>query len=155
MGYKGPFNRTMADEVTPTIDTNAYTAGDVVGGLLTFDVCAAGGGGTIRHAWITDVHSEGADLTLYLFNATPTSIADDAAFAAAITIADLKNLVAVVSFAGADFTTINNMDWQSVDVDKSFKSGDPNVLYGYLVDGTGGTWAAATNLTIGLVVWAD
>ena len=139
--------------MTPTIGTDAYTANDVVGGLLTFDVLEAGGGGTVRHAYIIDDHSEGANLRLYIFRDLPSTIADDAAFAP--TVADLKKLVARVEFAGADFVTLNGNDWQMVDVDKSFEAGGPNKLYGYLVDESGGTWAAATDLTIGLVVWAD
>ncbi|QPC81065.1 hypothetical protein G4Y79_15280 [Phototrophicus methaneseepsis] len=148
-----PYNQTRHLQVTPPIDTNAYTANDVVGGLLTFGNLESGGGGTIRSAYIVDTHSEGADLTLYLFRSKPSTINDDAAFAP--TADDLKKLVAIVAFAGSDFVTLNSMDWQRKLLDVSFEAGDENALYGYLVDGTGGTWAAANNLTIGVDVWAD
>lgn len=93
-------------ELNPTIDTDAYTAGDVVGGLLTIPV---GRGGTLRQVRLVDNDNEGAELSLYLFRGTPTSIADDAAFATAFTEADNRLLIdEPLVFAAADYITVNS-----------------------------------------------
>jgi hypothetical protein len=112
----------------------AYTDGDVVGGLLTFDVGMVSGGGFIRRVRLIDEDSQDEPYTLYLFNAAPTTIADDAAFAAAMTVADLQKLITTVAISSA--TTLNTFDyWHSAVLEIPFTA---DVIYGYLV-ATGGT----------------
>lgn len=153
------YNRQKVITASPTIDTNAYTANDVVGGLLTFDISNAGGGGVVRWARVVDDDNEKAELTLYLFNAAPTTIADDAAFAPVV--ADLKNYVGKVLFEVADYETINGnavamighgVSTDLVNIDFPSSSGN---LYGYLVCTATPTYTAATDLTISLGVWLD
>lgn len=142
-----------------TVDTNAYTANDVVGGLLTFNVANAGGGGVIRWASIVDDDNEKAELALYLFDATPTTIADDAAFAPAI--ADLKKYIGKILFQAADYETINSnavaMIGHGVSTDLlniDFNTTNGNI-YGYLVCTATPTYTAVTDLTIRLGIWLD
>lgn len=117
-------------DVELTVDTDAYTAGDVVGGLLTFAVGTASGGGILNSIMLIDEDSEAEAYTLYLFDAKPSTIADDAAFAP--TIEDLRKLVAVVSIVS--YTTVNSKDYAYIpDINQVFgQLGDGN-LYGYLV----------------------
>jgi hypothetical protein len=119
-------------EVNPTIGTDAYTANDVVGGLLTFDVAnLINNGGIVNQVWLVDEDSQAEAYTLYLFDEQPSSIADDAAFAP--TVADLNKLVAVISIGSGDYTTVNSIDFAVInDVNDTFytTSGE---LYGYLV----------------------
>lgn len=153
------YNRQKIITTALTVGTDAYTANDVVGGLLTFNVANAGGGGVIRWASIVDDDNEKTELTLYLFSAAPTAIADDAAFAPAI--ADLKIYIGKILFQAADYETINNnavallghgASTDYLNVDFSTSSGN---IYGYLVCTATPTYTAATDLTVVLGVWLD
>ena len=97
------YNNHHLIELNPTIDTDAYQAGDVVGGLLTLPC----GPSTLRQVKLVDNDNEGAELSLYLFRGTPTSIADDAAFASAFTEADNRLLIDE-PLVFSTYTTINN-----------------------------------------------
>lgn len=150
-------NRTRTIDYPLTIDTNAYSAGDVVGGLITLDVSSAGGGGVIRRLMLIDEDNEGAVLTIYFFDAKPTTIADDAAFASAIVAGDMKKKIATVAIAAADYETINSMkivtkDGDDLNIDYETESGN---LYAYVVCTATPTYAAATNLTLRVTVWQD
>lgn len=145
-------SRFIAVSVTPTIGTDAYTANDVVGGLLTFDVTGGAiGGGLINSAWVVDDDDEKAALKLYLFDEAPTTIADDAAFEP--TAADLKKLVSVVSISA--YTTVNSNAYCVVeDINNVFTAPNGN-LYGYLVCTATPTYTAATDLTVKLMILAE
>jgi hypothetical protein len=148
------YNQTLILDLTPTISAgSAYAAGDVVGGLLTFNVYSAGGGGTIRRIALIDSDNEKAALRLYLFSTAPTSIADNAAFAPSA--ADLKKLLDVVAFAADDYTTVNSRAFiVERDLDLDYETADGRV-YGYLVCDATPTYTAASDLTIRLTAWVD
>jgi len=152
------FNRTLTVDVQLTVDhTNAYQAGDVVGGLITLDVSSPGGGGVIRRLRLTDAGNQGAVLTIYVFNAAPTAIADDAAFAAAIVAADLHKKIATIPIAAADYETINSMkqvtkDGDDLNVDYYTPSGN---LWLYIVCTATPDYVAATDLYLSVTVWQD
>ena len=142
-----------------TVGTDAYTANDVVGGLITFDVANSAGSGLIRWASVVDDDAEDAELALYLFDAVPTTIADDAAFAP--TVADLKKYIGKILFEAADYEDINSngvamlghgvsTDFLNID----FKT-DTGNIYGYLVCTGTPTYTAATDLTIRVGFWLD
>jgi hypothetical protein len=96
-------NRVRRIAVTPTVDTVAYTAGDVVGGLMTFAVTPQGFDGEIKSVLVTDAANQKEPYTLYVFNEAPTTFADQAAFMP--TAADLNKLVTTVTVGTADYTT--------------------------------------------------
>jgi len=148
MGY-GKF---IKPSVNPTLDTDAYTAGDVMGGLLQFDVSGLViNGGLINQAVLIDEDSIGLGLKLYLYDALPTTIADDAAFAP--TIDDLNKLVAVIAFA--TFTTINSMDYAIVeDINNIFVTTN-GLLYGYLVADGASNHTNADAITIRLYILSE
>jgi hypothetical protein len=138
-----------------TVATSAYTDGDVVGGLLSFDVSGLSvNGGILNKIVMIDEDSQAEPYKLYLFNAQPTTIADDAAYAPLI--ADLQKLNAVVSIAAGDYTTINSMDYVlKSDINEVIHS-STNTLYGYLV-ATGGTpdYTNADTLQITLYIVSE
>lgn len=142
--------RNKRTSVTPTIGTDAYTAGDVVGGLMTFAVGGVGLSGSIRSVIVVDDHSQEEQYELYFFYALPSTIADDAAFAP--TLADLKKLVSTVTLATADWTTLNSNDvailggHEDTAMDIPFTSEDGN-LYLYAVATDTPDQNAATDLT--------
>jgi len=143
--------------VTPTIGTDAYTASDVVGGLMTFAVSTEQGhrSGQIRSVLVTDAAAQSEPYTFYIFRAAPSTIADDAAFAP--TIADLKKLVAVLDITAANYTTVNSLDYNIIGgattaLEIEFDTDDGN-LYAYAVaNASTPDYDAATDLTFTLLV---
>ena len=86
---------------TPTLSTAAYTAGDAVGGLLTFANAAldTGGGGIINSVVLIDDSGQDDDMELWLFDTAITAIADAAAWA--LTEAQLHTLITIVKLTSA------------------------------------------------------
>lgn len=137
--YKSPV-------VQLTISTLIYAAGDVVGGLLTFNIPNANNGGILNSAHITDDDDEKALFSLYLFDTEPTTIADQAAFTP--TKADLEKRIAVIDVSV--YTTVNGVAFSdSIDINQTF-TGD--TIYGYLPCVATPTWTAATDLSVKLAV---
>lgn len=141
-----------------TIDDDAYTANDVLHGLITIPC----GPGTLRAAKIVDADSEGAALDLYLFYETPGLVAaDDAAFAAtaanALTVLENRvrfeaaNYVTVASADDYCFGTVNSNPSLGVECHPT----DGLNMYAYLVCVGTPTYAAATDLTLELLFWQD
>ena len=82
---------------TPTVTAGAYSAGDNLGGLLTFADAArvTGAGGVIKGVVIVDDAGQDAETELWLFDTTFTAGNDNAAWAP--TEAQLHTLIAVIS----------------------------------------------------------
>ena len=82
---------------TPTVTAGAYSAGDNVGGLLTFANAAlvTGGGGVIKNVMIIDDAGQDVELELWLFDTTFTAGSDNDAWAP--TEAELHTLITVIS----------------------------------------------------------
>lgn len=144
-------SRAIVLDVSLTPDTNIYTAGDVVGGLITFPLPLGRTmeGGILQSVVLIDDDSEAAALTLYLFDAQPSAIADQAAFAP--TYADLQKLIRPVAFASADYVTVGSDDYIIVDDINGVLP--VNQLYGYLV--CAGTPTYAAPLTIRLFILTE
>lgn len=148
------FFRSIGVELTVAL--TAYTAGDVVGGLITFNITDASGGGVVNTIRMVDEDSQAEPYTLYIFNDKPTVIADDAAFATAVTVADLRKLIAVVPIVAGDYTTLNSMDYVHLDLVDLL--GHPLIfngngsLWAYLVAGDTPDYANADTLYIALDV---
>lgn len=152
-------NAVQFVQVAPTVDTSAYSAGEVVGGLLTIPIGA--NGGILRKVKLTDADSEGAALALYLFHSLPTAFDDTDAFAP--TIDDLNSLIARVDFAADNYATVNSLDYvfATEDADGTVAltgidcpTLDGN-LYAYLVAVGTPTYAAADDLALEFVFWRN
>lgn len=134
-------------DIPLTVATTAYTAGDVVGGLITIAAHDVGGGGVIRQVSITDAANQKEPYVLYVFDQSPTtSFLDDAAFAPVI--ADLKKLAGTVTIAALDYTTVNSLAYaviKGVDIEFSVPGGS---LYAYLVATDTPDYAAAADLAL-------
>ena len=115
-----------------TVDTDAYTAGDVVGGLLSFDITGfVVQGGFINKLVLIDEDNQSEPYKLYLFRSQPSTIADDAAFAP--TIADMKLLHTIITIAAGDYSTVNSLASAiKPKLTEDFHS-TTNIMYGYLV----------------------
>lgn len=143
--------------VTPAVDTVAYTAGEVVGGLMTFEVAPQGFDGEIKSVLVVDAANQKEPYTLYVFSAEPSAFVDTAAFMP--TAADLNKLVTTVTVGTADYTTSASTigyallgGHEDTDMDVPIHS-DNGDLYIYAVaDGTP-DYATASDLV--LVVTVD
>jgi hypothetical protein len=145
----GPSGFDYAQTLATT--NGAYTANDIVGGLLTFPI----GNGSPCIAMVTGVQvgikaAVTSTLTLLLFDSVPTnggSVADNAALA----------------LAGGDIIKLA----KAIPVSTLFDCGTPNAysadalnipirpvdgvnLYGLLIDGTGFTLTSTTDVTVRL-----
>lgn len=94
---------------TPTITAGAYTAGDAIGGLLTFANAVRGSGrsrATITNVTIVDDAKQSAPIDLVFFNQTFTATADNAAFDP--TDADMQNCIGYIDVAATDYAEFND-----------------------------------------------
>lgn len=90
----------------PTLDTNAYGAGDAVGGLLTFDFGRTGLHTIVlKKAEILDdlASPDSADLVLHLFTDPAMAKTDNAAFTVSNADVLAGKYIGSVTFAAADY----------------------------------------------------
>ena len=92
--------RASEASITRPANTTQYTAGDVIGELMTFFSEEAG---LVRAGVLIDSAAEATkpDADLLLFDTPPTVAADNSAFAP--TDAEMKRCIGVIQFAGANF----------------------------------------------------
>jgi hypothetical protein len=92
--------------ITPTIDTNAYTSGDCLGGVQTISNAAryTGGGGFIRSVTVLDkTQAQRAAIDLLFYSATITDAGNNAPFAP--TDADSALYVGEIRILTGDYNT--------------------------------------------------
>ena len=119
-------------DVQLTVDNDAYTSGDNVGGLKTFEVHSVGGGGRITQISLFDDDDLKAVLNLHIYHEKPTVFVDDEAFAP--TFPDLKKELQKVEIAEADYVTQNgNAVAHKTDLTIDYKCVDGANLYFNLV----------------------
>lgn len=143
---------------TPTISAAAiYTAGDALGGLLTFAdaVLAPGMGAEILKIVIIDNDGELAPIDLVLFNQTFAPTADNAAFDP--TDADMQNCIGFIDVVAADYTnfTDNSVAASTNDLRMPFAftlvTGGTG-LFGQMVVRSTPTYTAIDDLTVNITV---
>lgn len=139
----------------------AYTANDVLHGLITISVANAGGGGMLRWIRVVDDDNEKAEIAFYFFNSLPSTIADDAAFAP--TVADLKKCIGRVVVEAADYRTENSnaiaivrgeVGGSAFEANADFVS-PTGYIYVYPVCTGTPTYTAATDLEVTFGFWLD
>lgn len=142
------------DEQPLVITAGAYAAGDVVGGLIQFNL---GGkhGGVLQDVTLVDDDNIGASLELRLFRAAPTTILDNAPLA--LTAADLINEIGPGEIALSIYKTHNsNKRCNAMLSSGSQRFEFPgSVLFGYLSTATGSTptYLTASALTLIVSAW--
>jgi hypothetical protein len=98
--------------VQVTVDTNAYTANDVMGGLITIPLSTAySGGGWIHRIQLVDHDNEKAAVHLYFFDNKPTAIADDASFVGGLTEAEADYQIGSVALPAANYNSFNTNEY--------------------------------------------
>jgi len=134
--------------LSPTVTAGAYSALDVVGGLLTFPLTGfTTNSGLVVSAKVDDDDGENAALVLHLFETLPTSINDNAAFSG-VTFANQIGIFSKASFAAADYVAVGTNSYCLVtDLNDMFTTTLGN-LYGYLVCTGTPTYAATTDIRV-------
>ncbi len=102
-----PDTQTRVITLTPVITTDAYTAGDALGGLLKFEnvLFNPKRTGVALSLTIIDKASQDAETELVLFSETFTATADNAAFAPSD--ADLLNCLGTISVGAGNYATFS------------------------------------------------
>ena len=140
---------SIAISQTPTVTAGAYSANDAVGGLLTFAGAGrvAAGSGVIKNVLIIDDAGQDAVLELWLFNATFTAMADNAAWAPSQ--ADLRKLIAVISTNDGDWFAAGTPSVARVEVSQNYNLAAAGTsLFGQLVTRGTPTFAATDDVSV-------
>lgn len=141
-------------EATPTVDTSAYAAGDLIGGKLTLANAAKaeGGGGLVLMAGLIDMAAQEALIDVVLFNADPenTTFTDNAAFD--IADADLANAIKPVQVFDWTGFNDNSIGWSEEAPRPFVCAAGETALYAALVSRGTPTFAAATDLRLRVAV---
>ena len=152
------YTKTALPEVALAVATGAYTTGDVMGGLLTFDMRSKGNGGVIRRMRFRDSANQKAELELWLFKEPPTTtFADGDPFLPVE--ADLDKVIDFITMLTGHYKTENTRALgivRSLDVDYELNDGIDNLfLYAYLVVRGTPTYGATTAVKLWLDYWEN
>ena len=145
-----PVLRIKGIQQDPTVTAGAYSAGDAVGGLLTFTDATPGGNGVsgalLMSCVIADEAKQSIETDLVLFSESFTPTADNAAFAPSD--ADLLNCIGVVTVA--DYAAFSASSVGTVaNVGLPIKlTGAGGGLFGQLVTRGTPTYAATTDVAV-------
>ena len=133
--------------VIPTVTAGAYSAGDTVGGLMTFANAAraTGAGGVLKSVVLLDDAGQDAELELWLFNVTFTAIADNAAWAPSE--ADLEKLICVVSTTDGAWRAADTPSANVIEVAQRYDLVGTSI-FGQLVTRGTPTYAATDDVTV-------
>lgn len=149
-------NRTGTAEPTVTTSAGAYSAGDVIGGLLDLsELCGAGGGGVIRSVIVSDDANQAVALDIHFFDEEPAAIANGDPFASGLAFEDLAKRIHKLSIAALDYEVINS-NAQAIMDDLAITHG-AGQLWAYIVaNGSTPTYgASAAVLRLKLIGWED
>jgi hypothetical protein len=144
--------------VTPTVTASAYTAGQVVGGLLTFaNAFRTANSGVIQSISITSKSVQASiGMKLYLFRADPTNTTWTDKTTPAINTADVANLVGGAAFnlavgdSGLGTVTL----WSQSGIGMALNTGSTS-LYAVLVTTGALTPASTSDIEVALSILQD
>lgn len=143
--------RLISASVTPTVTAGAYSAGDAVGGLLTFTNAASGSMARVVSVVVIDKGDQGVALNLFLAKETFTATADNDAIN--ISDSDAAKSIGCVAIATGDYVDVGGAKIATKQVGYLgfVDSGDTN-LYGQLITTGTPTYASTSDLTVILVI---
>lgn len=148
---------TVYVSAAPTVDTNIYATGELVGGKLTFTpaVRPVTATGVIMGVIMMDQSVTASDFDIVLFSSNPsaTTFTDQAALD--IADADLSKVIAVIPLVTANrYAFADNGVKYAGSIMIPIK-GTVNTIYGALVSRGTPTFAAATDVSIQLAISQD
>lgn len=133
------------DEQTPAVTAGAYSDLDVVGGLITFDIVTTSGLFILNRVAIRDKGNQSAIFRLHLYDAIPTTIADNAAYARSD--ADLAKYLGYVDVSTYDTSGAANGFAQRDDVNNTYKLLTGQLFVYAMLNGNTTTPASTSDLT--------
>jgi hypothetical protein len=136
--------------LVPTVSTSPqYTAGDIVGGLLTFTNVGrvANGKVSLQTVEVTIKSNVTPNMRLILFSADPTSTTKTDNAALAVNAADVFKLRGSIGIAG--WVNLNTAKFaQATGIARPYTTDASNNLYAILVDDTGVTLGTTTDVQV-------
>lgn len=137
--------------VAPTVTASAaYTSGNDVGGLLTFNnaVRASGHGGVLQTCLLRDTSGQNVSYNMFLFDQTPSNTTVTDKTAVSIAAADLPKVVLpVVAFSGLTQAGTPGVIGAGA-LNYGFKLSTGTTLFGILQVVGAPTYATTTAVTI-------
>lgn len=142
-------------QISPTVSTSAYAAGDAISGLLSMPAAfrSADQSGILRQLNITAELGAGFDVDVLFFASAVTGGTDNDAYTPAFT--EAQELVGLISFVAADFTIVGANAFASKAVELDMQLPRSTTLYFQLVARGAVTFAATDDLSVGLVLRQD
>lgn len=143
-------------QASPTLSTTAYSAGDALGGRLTFSFVNPydEGGGTIISSVLLDKKKVNAGVTLTLFSAPistgNSTVTDNSALA--IGSADLANVVGTISFSTGSYVNFSATSCATNNGQVGYYIPNGRALYGCLRANTTPTFSTGGALTVKLFI---
>lgn len=145
-------NPTADVSLTPAVTAAAYTAGNVVGGKLTFlNVFGGSLTGTITDILVKSKSVQTTTYKLYLFSQNPTNTTWTDKTAPSINALDLPYLLGVFTSGAADSGLGTETSNQLDNINAAIHSVDQN-LYGILVCVATPTYASTSDVTVSVRV---
>lgn len=151
---------TAAVTVTPTITVAAYSAGQCIGGLMTFNNAARANGpgsGLVQSVEVTDLSGQDASTDLVLFNSNPTNSTFTDHATCTVNNLDVPKVAAVVNAADCHL-----LGATAPGVCQALQLGDPIVLgssnttlWGVLISRGTPAYTATTNISVRVAVLQD
>ena len=144
----------------PTVTNGAYSAGDIMGGLMTFNPVATNDAKFIlENILITFKSAVQPNLTAIIFNANPTgtTTTDNAPYSLATTDAFKVRAAIPINATGGIFTdhgTPNTFQVGNLDLPMAPVTGG-TAIYLLLIDNTGVTLGSTTDLQVVLSGWGS
>lgn len=144
--------------VTPTITAGAYSANDALGGLMEFTLAVNehAQSGIITNLLIVDKAGQSAAIDLFLFDATFTATADNAAWPTTNPSEAVigTNCIGVITVEATDYVTYNGGSLASIELTKGIKVTGTTLYAQAVVRGTP-TYAATSDLVFRLTIAKD
>jgi hypothetical protein len=132
---------------TITVDTDAYTAGDCVGGKVTLTdaMRVIGGSGVLQSLTVIDVSNTKPALELLIFNSDPTAatLTDQAAIALST---DVSKVIHRIPIYTSDYTTVASVAFADINVSKVVEAVGSKNLYLAIAATGAHDFVAATDL---------
>jgi hypothetical protein len=138
--------------VTPTVTNGAYSAGDIMGALMTFTVARANDEPVIiTGAQVSCKADVKPALTLVLFNADPSSTTKTDNAAWSLNAADAFKVIGSIPFGSVwtDHGTPNTIRADNLGIVAKPVSGG-QAIYGILIDATGVTLTSTSDIQVRL-----
>lgn len=148
-------SRSAMTAVTPTVTASAYSAGNVVGGLLTFtNMLDTSLSGILHSVRVVCKSVQTTQLKLYIFNANPTGSTFTDKSAPSIAAADFDKLIGRWTLDSPDSGLGTHTVWNLENVGK-IVTASASTLYGVLVTVSAMTPTSSSDYSISIATMKD